>query len=599
MSDAEKKKRAEYKKKRKRWLIVQAVVLVVIAIAIAVSSVVYSRLTETVYITYAEQSAVNYKVKYEESEFYDDVWQDSDQAYVVSLIESVAADFSYGLSMDSKNVNYEYTYGIDAQLKIVDNATKKAIFAPIYTLKEAQTAQSASNKLVINEHVDINYVEYNELAEKFVDTYGLNDATATLTVKMNITVVGSCKDFKDKSRNDYVVSLNIPVAVKTMEIQMTSTVPTGKNRVLACDSGFDKEAFKTAIIVISVVEGALLIGFAAFVFLTRNEDINYSIKVKKLVANYRSYVQKINNGFDTAGYQLLAVDSFGEMLAIRDTIQSPILMSENKDQTRTVFFIPTNTKILYTYEIKVENYDELYKEADDTAGSEIFKDETSVATEKEKAAEEVSIAKATEKEEKAETAETVVQEVVQEPTQTTENTENAESEQIAEEIAPSEDEGERGYNFGPRMDYSFEARLTLAEEEIKDYYKQVVDFVRSYGNVKISRSWKRERIYKGRKLFAALSFRANKLVIALALDPTTADAKYHAKDVTGMKRYEGTPMLMRITSTRKAKYAIELLTALFEREGLTNGNLKVKPTTIAKKSKTALLKNNLIKIESA
>ncbi len=595
MSDAEKKKRAEYKKKRKRWLIVWSVLLAVLAIGIVISSIVYNRKTETVYIAYAERSAVDYKVKYKESEFYDEEWQGPNQAYVVSLIEQVGADFSYGLSMDSKNVNYEYTYGIDAQLKIVDNATKKAIFEPTYTLKEAQTAQSASNKLAINERVEINYVEYNELAKKFVDTYGLSDATATLTVKMNITVVGSCKDFKNKSRNDYVVSLNIPVAVKTMEVQMTSTVPTGKSKVLACDSGFDKEAFKTALIILSAVEAGLILGFVAFVLGTRNEDINYSIKVKKLVANYRSYVQKINNGFDTAGYQLLAVDSFLEMLAIRDTIQSPILMSENKDQTRTVFFIPTNTKILYTYEIKVENYDELYKEADDTAGSEIFKDETSVATEKETAAETAETVV-------QEVAPEVVQEVVQEPTQTTENTENtknAEAEQIAEEIAPSEDEGGHGYNFGPRMDYSFEARLTLAEEEIKDYYKQVVDFVRSYGNVKISRSWKRERIYKGRKLFAALSFRANKLVITLALDPTTADAKYHAKDVTGMKRYEGTPMLMRITSTRKAKYAIELLTALFEREGLTNGNLKVKPTTIAKKSKTALLKNNLIKIESA
>jgi hypothetical protein len=60
------------------------------------------------------------------------------------------------------------------------------------------------------------------------------------------------------------------------------------------------------------------------------------------------------------GYQLLVMDSFMDLLEIRDTIQSPILMYENEDQTCTTFMIPTNTKLLYVFEIKVEDYDELY-----------------------------------------------------------------------------------------------------------------------------------------------------------------------------------------------------------------------------------------------
>ena len=48
------------------------------------------------------------------------------------------------------------------------------------------------------------------------------------------------------------------------------------------------------------------------------------------------------------------------MLGIRDTIQSPILMTENRDETMTRFLIPTNTKILYVFEIKVDNFDEIY-----------------------------------------------------------------------------------------------------------------------------------------------------------------------------------------------------------------------------------------------
>ena len=580
MSEAERLRRAEYKKRRKRWLIVQAVLLIVVAIAVLVSSVTYRRLDRTVYITYEETSGVDYKVKLKDNDFYDEEFLPSGQAYVASLIDGVYADFSYGLSMDAKDVDYEYTYGVEAQLEIVDNRTEVAIFHPVYTLQEEQSGtQSSNEKLSILTPITIDYGKYNDLANEFVKTYGLENTTSTLKVYMNISVTGSCEEFKENSRNDYALALHIPLTDKTVTVEMTSTVPTGESKVLACDSDFNRSAFKTTIVVLSAFGGGLLIAFVAFVFLTRNEDINYAIKVKKLVSNYRSYVQKITNGFDTAGYQLLAVDSFNEMLAIRDTIQSPILMSENKDQTRTVFLIPTNTKILYTFEIRVDNYDELYKNAENAEGSEVFKEEKSDV--------------------QSAATETVRLEETATELSVTEVEETSAVEEATDEASEKALETESKFAFGPKMDYSFEARLALASDEVKGYYRQVVDFVRAYGKVKVARSWKRERIYKGRKLFAALSFRANKLVIALAKDPTTANAKYHAKDVTGMKRYENTPMLMRITSSRKAKYAIELLSELFETEGLVNENVQVKPTAVPKKSKTTLLKNKLIKIEQS
>ena len=97
-----------------------------------------------------------------------------------------------------------------------------------------------------------------------------------------------------------------------------------------------------------------------FIFKSRNHDINYTIKLRKIVSAYKSYIQKIVNELDTSGYQLLFVETFREMLEIRDTIGAPILMNENADKTRTRFFILTNTNILYMFEIKVENFDELY-----------------------------------------------------------------------------------------------------------------------------------------------------------------------------------------------------------------------------------------------
>ena len=49
---------------------------------------------------------------------------------------------------------------------------------------------------------------------------------------------------------------------------------------------------------------------------------------------------------------MLKVDTFNDMLEIRDTIQEPILMVEN-NKNCTYFLIPSKTKILYSYRLKV------------------------------------------------------------------------------------------------------------------------------------------------------------------------------------------------------------------------------------------------------
>ena len=97
---------------------------------------------------------------------------------------------------------------------------------------------------------------------------------------------------------------------------------------------------------------------------TKNHDINYTNKVKRLVASYRSFIQEILDPFPMDGYKQVLVKTFDEMLDVRDTIGSPLLMHANEDGTATKFMIPTSTGLVYVYEIRVENYDEIYGTSD-------------------------------------------------------------------------------------------------------------------------------------------------------------------------------------------------------------------------------------------
>ena len=363
MSEAERKRRLDYKKNRSKWIMIQLIAIAVVTVILLGSFATFQQLNKTYYIDYTESGNIDYRVQLKENEFYDEEWVDKGQSYVASLIEKITADLQYSLNMNAANVDYEYSYRVDAQLEIVDDQSGAKIFAPVYPLKEETTLTTTSNnRLVIKESVDIDYHYYNDLAKKFNTVYDLDGTTNTLVVSMYVDVVGSCDAFEADAENDYAVSLRIPLTSKTVNVKMTTSVPAGESKVLACQNGGARGVFKVLAIVFAILDVIAIAVLIGFIYLTRNEDINYSIKVKKLFSSYRSYIQQINNEFDTKGYQLLYVNTFNEMLGIRDTIQSPILMYENGDQTCTQFLIPTNTKILYIYEIRVEDYDALYAE---------------------------------------------------------------------------------------------------------------------------------------------------------------------------------------------------------------------------------------------
>ena len=177
---------------------------------------------------------------------------------------------------------------------------------------------------------------------------------------MRIDVIGASEEFTNDTSNHYVVALNVPLAEKTVTMNVTSSVDEGNNYIL----GMAKDTVKNVFMVLTVVFWILTalggIFILVFIYITRNDDINYEIRVKRLLQTYRSFIQKLTNHFDEQGYTILMLSSFSEMLEIRDTIQSPILMDENDDKTCTRFLIPATSGILYVFEIKADDFDQIY-----------------------------------------------------------------------------------------------------------------------------------------------------------------------------------------------------------------------------------------------
>ena len=65
----------------------------------------------------------------------------------------------------------------------------------------------------------------------------------------------------------------------------------------------------------------------------------YEQELKRILFNYKSYIQKINNEIDYNNYKIIQINTFNEILEMRDTMQSPILMYTEENEDRTKFMI--------------------------------------------------------------------------------------------------------------------------------------------------------------------------------------------------------------------------------------------------------------------
>ena len=167
-----------------------------------ICSIVSYQLNKSYYIGYREGGSIDYNVFLKDNDFYDQEYLGKDQSYVPALIDKIIADFNYEIDMDTDDVNYRYSYTVTSKLEIIDDTSDVPIFNPEYELVSVQDkAQNSSNRLLINEIVVLDYDEYNNLANKFLDAYDLTKTTSSIVVTLNVDVLSDCNAFTSDDPN--------------------------------------------------------------------------------------------------------------------------------------------------------------------------------------------------------------------------------------------------------------------------------------------------------------------------------------------------------------------------------------------------------------
>lgn len=167
------------------------------------------------------------------------------------------------------------------------------------------------------------------------------------------------------------------------------------------------------------------------------------------------------------------------------------------------------------------------------------------------------------KERKAQTNDQVIVETPAEPEPVISET-PAEAEQIAEEatesVAATEDTADTEVALRRVVQKSFVGKLSQASKEQKEYYNELKNYILAFKRVNSRISWNFDSFNIGRNKVVRIAFRGLTMVAYFALNPEDyADTKYYPHDMGDKKKFEDTPMMVKIKSERGVKFAKELI----------------------------------------
>ena len=121
-----------------------------------------------------------------------------------------------------------------------------------------------------------------------------------------------------------------------------------------------------------------------------------------------------------------------------------------------------------------------------------------------------------------------------------------------------------------RYDKSFTARLIQSEDEIKYLYTDLKNELISFKSVHARISWKRETFKCHKDVVAKFAYRGKQLCIFLPLNPADYmdDNNHPVEDASDMSCYEDTPLMIRLKSKRRVKFAKQLINTVMEKFGI-------------------------------
>lgn len=298
-------------------------------------------------VKYSEYSNLDYKVYLEDNDFYEQEYLDKDMIYVASLIDEIKVDFNYNFNIEEKQ-NIKFDYQIIAKLQIQDLDGKYTYYEKNYTLLDKKQVDMLNEKSKnISESININYSQYNKIANDFKNTYGVG-TTSRLVLYFNINKTPLSDKWNMTNKLNNIV-LNIPLSEKSINIDMnykdinnSSYIKEHKRIVV---NNIIYLIMTIVFIVVSIIYAVKTIRLLEKLNTRKNV---YDIYVKKLLNEYDRLIVETKTSpdlYSTNKNNIIIIEKFTELLDVRDNLKQPIMYYVVTKHEKCHFYIINGDKI--------------------------------------------------------------------------------------------------------------------------------------------------------------------------------------------------------------------------------------------------------------
>lgn len=333
-----------YQKKRKKHRIKLTIATVILLILALILLGTYYILSKGEKIKFKETSNISYGVNLKENEFYKKTYLEEGIDIISDLINNINIEFKYNLDLEQE-IEYRYNYKILAEIKVKEKSKTNLIYQSEQEILRKEEQQGKNKKLSIIENLTLDYNAYDKQIKNLLEQYKLDNTTSELSLNLYLNVINKTTNERINKENK-VMTIMMPLNTKTVEITKNENIKDNEGFAVIQKSQYEK--FKNYLIIGICLLGLgviALVNLIRYNIKTRSAEKIYDDELKKILFDYKSYIQKINSKVDYKDYKIIKIDTFKELLGIREDVQSPILMY-TEDENKTVFMI-INENILY------------------------------------------------------------------------------------------------------------------------------------------------------------------------------------------------------------------------------------------------------------
>ena len=297
---------------------------------------------ETKPISYTDTNKIEYKVYLKDNEFYKDEYLGMNRAYVANLIDHIDIDYSYLFNIE-RVTKMGFNYRIIAQL-IIENSKGVSFVDEKYVVKDTISKNiDNTGTFAVNEHAVIDYGYYNYLANKFKVETGV-DIVSYLNVYLEV-------DKKTDESLNYSINettkanIKIPLSERALEINFNANNLESTKSILPSKITVINYQYLTLEIVLFILSSMFIALIIKDLASLKKKRTAYDRYVDKLLKSYDRLIVETKTKFDMSNYNVTSVNSFNELLDVRDNLKLPIVYYNIIEHKKGIFYIKNNKDV--------------------------------------------------------------------------------------------------------------------------------------------------------------------------------------------------------------------------------------------------------------